>query len=275
MAAVLLAVCSAGCIGGTANVQVVRAQQPVEAPDRADHTAFAQLLRTHVDASGYVDYAALAAHADSVLVPYLQQLAATNPATLSRDARLAFWLNAYNAYTLKLIADHYPVESIQDITPGAGPSIPKVNSPFLVEVGAVADTVRTLDEIEHDIIRERFDEPRIHFALVCAAVSCPRLRREPYVGDRLGAQLDDQARTFLHTAGKNEIPSGPDRVSVSRIFKWFAGDFGGSKSDVQRFLAPYFGDPVGSRLAEANYTLDYLDYDWTLNDQAARAASAN
>ena len=216
----------------------------------------------------------LRADADSVLLPYLRTLAATNPARLSREARLAFWLNAYNAYTLKLITDHYPVASIKDITPGAGPSIPKVNSPFLLDVGAVADTVRTLDAIEHDIIRERFDEPRIHFALVCAAQSCPRLRREPYTGAALHRQLDDQARTFLHDPVKNRVPAGANRVALSRIFKWFDDDFGGSRDALQRFIAPYFDGTVADRLSQADYTVDFLSYDWTLNDRSAAASSS-
>ena len=272
----LLTLCTlllAGCIGGTAQVRVVEAQAPLRAPDAVDHSAFDRVLTQYVDAQGFVDYAALTEDADSVLTPYLQRLASTDPANLDRDARLAFWINAYNAYTLKLITDHYPVESINDIKPGLGPSVPKVNSPFQLDVGAVADTVRSLDDIEHGIIRERFDEPRIHFALVCAAVSCPRLRREAFVGARLDAQLDDQAQTFLRTTEKNRIPAGDDTIALSRIFKWFDEDFGGSKSSTQRFLAPYFDGTVHERLANAAYEVDFLSYDWSLNDQA-RAASA-
>jgi len=264
----------AGCTGG-ANVQPVRAQQSVAAPDAVDHHAFTELLRTHVDAAGMVDYAGLKAQHDEVLAPYLRQLAETDPANLSRDARLAFWINAYNALTLKLIVDHYPVESIKDITPAGGPSIPKLNAPWYVEVGEVGGRMRTLDEIEHDIIRERFDEPRIHFALVCAAISCPRLRQEAYTADRLDAQLDDQARTFLHATAKNQIPAGDETIRFSRIFQWFEGDFGDGTGDVQRFIAPYFTGNVRQKLQRAAYEVDYMDYDWSLNEQApARTATS-
>lgn len=241
-----------------------RATTVASVPER--HAAFEALLRRFVDASGNVDYAGLKAHADSVLAPYLQQLATTQPSTLSRDARLAFWINAYNAYTLKLVLEHYPVANIWGITPG--PAEPKDDSPFALRVGPVADTVRTLDEIEHEIIRHRFDEPRIHFALVCAASSCPRLRSEPYTGARLDAQLDDQARRFLHDPAKNEIPAGPNRVALSRILKWYGGDFGPTADALQRALAPYFDGEIRRRLANADYEVTYLPYDWALNDQA-------
>jgi hypothetical protein len=230
------------------------------------HAAFETVLRRFVAPTGAVDYAALKAHVDSLLTPYLRQLATSRPSTLTRDARLAFWINAYNAYTLKLVVDHYPVRNIWGITPG--PAEPKENSPFELEVGPVADTVRTLDEIEHEIIRQRFDEPRIHFALVCAASSCPPLRREPYTGARLDAQLDDQARTFLHDRTKNQIPAGEDQIALSRILKWYGGDFGPTTDALQRAAAPYFDGRVRRRLADADYAVTYLPYDWTLNDQA-------
>ncbi|MFB6247569.1 MAG: DUF547 domain-containing protein [Salinibacter sp.] len=230
------------------------------------HAQFSRLLARYVDEQGRVDYARLRQHADTTLTPYLRRLAATNPARLSRDARLAFWINAYNALALKLILDHYPVETIWATT--AGPAKPsKKNSPFQMEVGAVADTVRTLDEIEHRIIRERFDEPRIHFAVVCAAVSCPPLRREAYTGPRLDAQLDDQARTFLHNEQKNRIPAGEDRIALTRILKWYGDDFGPSTDAVQKYIARYFEGTVRKRLAQADYKVDFLSYDWSLNDQ--------
>jgi len=242
------------------SVGVLGAAPPLSAPDTTRHALFDRLLTRYVDAQGDVDYGALQSRADSFLTPYLRTLARTRPSTLDRDARLAFWINAYNAYTLKLIVDHYPVESIRDIDgpPGGG-------TPFERPVGSVADTVRTLDEIEHEIIRGRFDEPRIHFALVCAAKSCPRLRREAYTGPRLDAQLDDQARRFLHDEQKNRIPDGDGRIALSRILKWYGTDFGPTPTARQRALAPYFEGPVRDSLAGGAYTVRYRPYDWTLN----------
>lgn len=237
-------------------------------PDRR-HGSFSQLLRRYVDADGNVAYAELKAEGDSLLDAYLQTLASANVSSLNRDARLALWINAYNAYTLKLIVDHYPVENIWAVT--SGPAEPKDNSPFALDLGPVADTVRTLDEIEHEIIRERFDEPRIHFALVCAAASCPPLRREAFTGPKLDAQLEDQAHTFFHNEANNRIPGADGQIELSRILKWYGEDFGASTDDLQQFIAQYFDGAVGERLAEAEYEVTFLPYDWTLNDQASPA----
>ena len=232
-------------------------------PVSVRHGSFTQLLERFVDRQGDVDYEALQAQADSVLAPYLQVLATTHLAPLDREARLAFWINAYNAYTLKLIVDHYPVTSIRDIE---GP--PNGDTPFQRPVGPVADTVRTLDEIEHEIIRERFEEPRIHFALVCAAKSCPRLRLEAYTGPRLDQQLDDQAHRFLHADRKNRIPADDGRVALSRILKWYGSDFGPTPAAVQQELASYFEGSVRDSLSRGAYEVRFLPYDWTLNDQS-------
>lgn len=240
--------------------------------DSMDHSRFTQVLSRFVDEEGHVDYARLKAASRAGLASYLRRLATTDPASLRPDARLAFWINAYNALTLKLIVDHYPVENIWAITPG--PAAPKDDSPFQLDVGTVADTVRTLDEIEHEIIRQRFDEPRIHFALVCAARSCPPLRREAYTGPRLDAQLDDQTRTFLRNNSKNRIPAGDGRVALTRILKWYGQDFGPTTDHLQRFLAPYFDGAVRAKLRRAAYEVTFLPYDWALNDQTGAPTSA-
>lgn len=235
--------------------------------DSTRHVLLDRVLERFVDASGNVDYEALQALTDTVLTPYLNQLASARLAPLDRDARLALWINAYNALALELIVDHYPVKNIWTTTPG--PATPtKENSPFDMEVGTVADTVRTLDEIEHEIIRKRFDEPRIHFALVCAAKSCPQLRREAYTGPRLDDQLDDQARRFLHNNRKNRIPTGHGTIALSRIFKWYGTDFGPTLDAVQRFSASYFEGAIQDSLARAAYEVQFLSYDWTLNAQS-------
>lgn len=238
-----------------------RAPSSAANPDADRHAPFTRVLQRFVDAQGNVNYKALKAQVDSTLVPYLRALDSARLAPLDRNARLALWINAYNAYTLKLIVDHYPVTSIQEID---GPS--EGTTPFERPVGSVADTVRTLDEIEHEIIRKRFDEPRIHFALVCAAKSCPRLRREAYTGPRLDAQLEDQAHHFLHSDRKNRIPAGDETIALSRILKWYGSDFGPTQRAVQRALAPYFEGNVRDSLARGAYDVRFLPYDWTLND---------
>ncbi|MFP4227726.1 MAG: DUF547 domain-containing protein [Salinivenus sp.] len=242
-------------------------------PEGKGHDAFDRLLARYVDSTGAVDYAALKQNQEEALRPYLRQLASADLSDRSDDERLALWINAYNALTLKLIVDHYPVENIWAITPG--PAEPKDDSPFQLEVGTVADTVRTLDEIEHEIIRERFEEPRIHFALVCAADSCPELRREAYTGSRLNDQLDAQGHAFLHDPAKNQIPADEDRIALSRILKWYGEDFGPTPEAIQRALAPYFEGTVGERLAKGDYAVEFRPYDWALNDQGNPPASAS
>lgn len=239
----------------------------------ARHENFTRVLNRFVDEEGYVDYQALKQEAGDVLVPYLKQLERADPSAWSRDERLAFWINAYNAYALKLIVDNYPVKSIWATT--EGPAKPdKENSPFALKIAPVADTARTLDEIEHEIIRERFDEPRIHFAIVCAAESCPPLRREAYTGARLDEQLDEQGRRFLRDDDKNRIPAGSDMIALNRILNWFGEDFGPSTDALQKYIARYFEGTVRDRLRDADYQVEFLEYDWTLNDQA-RFESAN
>lgn len=251
-----------GC-PSNASVEPVEPAESVMTPDTFDHSAFTAVLRDVVDERGYVDYAALVAGPEP-LNDYLRRLAATDPANLSDADRLAFWLNTYNAYTLKLIVEHYPVESIRDVVGGA--FVPLVNTPFKVEFVTVAGEVMTLDDVEHGTIRKEFDEPRIHFALVCAAQSCPPLRAEAYVGDRLDAQLDEQARRFLTNDAKNRVPADDDTVELSKIFSWFKGDFGGNDTALQAFLAPYFDGDVRAKLEQGTYDVDFTSYDWSLND---------
>jgi hypothetical protein len=259
----------AGCLS-QASVQTVEPPEPVTAPDAFDHSDFSAVLRDVVDERGYVDYAAFA-HRNSLpraaLDAYLGRLAATDPSNLSNDDRLAFLLNAYNAYTLKLIVDNYPVESIRDVVGGA--FVPLVNTPFKVEFVTIGGEVTTLDDVEHGTIRKEFDEPRIHFALVCAALSCPPLRDEAYTGDRLDQQLDEQARRFLSNDAKNRVPLDDDAIGLSKIFSWFKSDFGGNDRALQVFLAPYFHGDVRSKLEQSAYDVDFLPYDWSLNDTSS------
>ncbi|MEM6286529.1 MAG: DUF547 domain-containing protein [Bacteroidota bacterium] len=248
------------------SVRPIEAAGPVERPASVDHAPFTAVLQQHVDAAGHVDYAALAAD-PAGLDAYLGRLAASDPSGLPEDDRLAFYLNAYNAFTLRLVADNYPIESVLDVV--GGPFIPSVNSPFSVSFAVIGGEEVSLDDIEHGIIREEYDEPRIHFALVCAAISCPPLRREAYVGDRLDAQLDDQARTFLANADKNRVDVEAGTASFSKIFDWFKDDFGGSDDDLQRFMARYYDGEARRQLEAAALDVSYGPYDWSLNAQTA------
>lgn len=235
----------------------------IDTPRTLDHSTFTHVLQTYVDDDGLVDYAGLQADRDS-LDAYLDYLARTDPSFASRDEQLAYWINVYNAYTLELIIDHYPAESIFD----AGFSIPIFYTPWKRKVAAAAGGVFTLDEVEHEIIRPRYDEPRIHYAVVCAAMSCPYLRQEAYEAEQLDAQLDDQARQFLFETGLNELSADADEIRISPIMSWFRGDFTGSGRSLQQYLARFADGRLAARLSSNDFDVKFTGYDWTLNDQA-------
>ncbi len=242
------------------------ASGPVEQPSTFASDDFTAVLSAHVDDQGLVDYAALVAD-PAPLDAYLTRLATTDPANLSGDDRLAFWINAYNAYTLYLIRDQYPTKGILKTV--SGPFIPTVNSPFSDAFALVGGRTMSLDDIEHGTIREEFDEPRIHFAVNCAALSCPPLRSEAYEGATLDRQLDEQARRFLTDPNRTRVDVANGEVHLTKIMDWFKGDFGGSDAAVQRWVAPYITDEQASAALEsATLDVKYTSYDWSLNDQA-------
>ncbi len=232
-----------------------------------DHSGFDALLKDHV-AQGLVDYDGFANAAEFEV--YLQALAAFDPRSLPRDEQLAFWINAYNAYTIKLILKHEERSSIRNINKSIG--FIKGYGPWKEKLAVVGDTAYGLDHIEQKIIRPGFNEPRIHFALVCAAMGCPPLRSEAYTGSRLEQQLDDQARTFLlQSPDNNRVDVGARTIFVSQVFKFrdYEKDFGGSREAVARFIAGYYpGGPEKDLLEGGRWKRwEYTDYDWTLNSQ--------
>jgi len=228
-----------------------------------DHSAFDGLLRQHVDDHGMVDYDAF--DRSPAFKAYLAALGAVDPERLERDEALALWINAYNAYTIELINRHGERRSIRNINRTLG--IIRGSGPWSEPMATVGGTDYTLDQIEHEIIRPRFAEPRIHFALVCAAIGCPPLRREAYTGARLEAQLDDQARRFLlRSPEKNRIDVRSRTLHLSRIFEWYGEDFGEGRQAVGAYVAKYLPPgPERDLLHGGKYRIRYTDYDWSLN----------
>lgn len=232
---------------------------PVQAFDQT-HARWGRVLDA-VLRSNRVDYAALQAR-PAELDAYLAEVAAVPAAEFAgwpRADRLALLLNLYNAATLKLIADHHPVKSIRDIgtLPGAAWRMPVVR---------LGDRLMTLDHLEHRIIRPEYAEPRIHFALVCAAVSCPPLRPEPFTGAKLEAQLGDQARLFLADTAKNRFDAATGTLHLSPIFKWFQEDFTAGGHTLESYVAPQLPPDAAAALNSAKRVrVRFTDYDWALN----------
>jgi hypothetical protein len=252
---------------------------PVFAAQGFDHRhgTYEAILKEHV-AAGLVDYRALKAD-PLALNRYLADLAAVSEQefrTWSRPQRLSFLFNLYNAATLKLIVDHYPVKSIQDIRSWLrGPWDQKV-------VRLFGDRI-SLNMLEHGILRKEYDEPRLHLALVCAAKSCPPLLREAYVAETLDGQLDERSRNFLASPAGMKIDQVARKVHFSALFKWYGDDFVGkytprtgfpglnrTERAVANFCARYVSPEMREFLEAGGYDVGYLDYDWSLNERGAR-----
>lgn len=222
-----------------------------------DHSVFDRLLKKHVDQNGRVDYQNFAKD-QPLLRNYLNSLSRNTPDSLkwSENEQLAYWINLYNAFTTELILDHYPLESIRDI----GTKIPIVfgDTAWDIEFINVGAKTYTLDQIENEVLRNKFDEPRVHFALVCAAASCPDLRREAYTADKLDSQLNSQAVIFLSNPIKNKI--GSEKSTISEIFKWYESEF--TKNGT---LIEYLNQFTRSTIS-SNAEIDYIKFDWSLNE---------
>jgi hypothetical protein len=227
-----------------------------------NHGRFGRVLTAFVK-NGNVDYAKLKAD-PAELHDYLKEIAAVPAAEFARWAeadRLALLINLYNAQTLRLIINHYPVKSIRAIglLPGAA------WRELIVRQGG---QIMTLSHLENKVIRVEYDEPRIHFALVCAAVGCPPLRGEPYVGARLNAQLDDQTRVFLAETSKNRFDEATGTLHLSPIFKWYDDDFIKPAGSLAAYVKPFLPEAQRAALADpAQVKVMFTDYDWSLNVQ--------
>jgi hypothetical protein len=211
-----------------------------------DHTLWTYVLQKYVSDQGQVDYKGIKANA-SELISYLEALSRHTPdKSWSRADKLAYWINAYNAFTVKLIIDHYPVKSIKDI-----------RSPWDKRFIKLGDNTYTLNHIEHEILR-KIDEPRIHFAIVCASVSCPKLLNTAFEAEQLETQLLNATREFLADPERNHLSE--NHIKISKIFKWFAKDF---KKDggLIDFLNKYSDVAISE-----NADKSYKNYDWGLNE---------
>lgn len=230
----------------------------VAAPATAfDHAAFDKLLRAHAR-GGKVDYAAFST--DASFKAYVEAIGRFDPATLkTRDEKLAFWINAYNALTISGVVKRWPgIKSVQDVAPNFG---------FFKEPNyTVGGKAMSLDDIEHKTIRPEFKDPRVHAALNCASTSCPPIVAEAFVPAKLNGQLEQAFRAFARDKARNTIDEATGAVALSSIFDWFKDDFtaqGGVATYLGRALDP--GPAAAVKAAFAAGKVTYLPYDWSLN----------
>jgi hypothetical protein len=250
--AILLLVAS--CVGGPPEFVPV---DPLS-PSQVSHQLFQDVLQQAVS-NGRVDYPAI--QDDRRFHDYLRQFDRIDPASLSSGQdRLALWINAYNAFAIKGILD------------GGSPA-PYIGwyRYFKSRMYAVGGAGVTLYDLEHAILRREFKEPRVHFAIVCASVSCPALQSWVYEGASLDRQLDDVARAFINDPARNRFDRQRKIASLSKIFDWFEEDFAAAAGSVTLFLARYVEDAQLARDLRAGlYRIEYLEYDWSLNGTAPK-----
>jgi hypothetical protein len=221
-----------------------------------NHNIWDGLLHKHVRADGMVDYKGFIQDSNT-LHQYLRLLETAHPneKNWSRNEQMAYWINAYNAYTIDLIVRNYPVKSIKDIKNG----LAFVNSVWDIKFIKIQGYTYDLNNIEHNILRPVFKDARIHAAINCASFSCPKLLPEAYTADKLESQLDKSMRSFINDPKRNQITAG--KADISEIFKWFKGDFERDAGSLREFL---------NRYAEVKLSketdISHLDYDWRLNE---------
>jgi len=251
-----------------------------EPPFDHQHTAWTSLLQRHVvlappGFSSGLRYAAMQSER-ALLLAYLASLSAVSMASYqdwSKRQQLAFLVNAYNAYTIDLVLSRYPdLRSIKDLGN-------MFQSPWKKTFFRLLGEERSLDEVEHGLIRApgKFDDPRVHMAVVCASAACPMLRNEAFTATRIDAQFDDSMRRFMSDRRRNRFEGAPGRsgvLRVSKIFDWYRADFERGHqgfSSVQSVFARYaeaLADAPAARadIRAGRYRLEFFDYDWSLND---------
>jgi len=226
---------------------------------------WARVLEAYVDEEGLVDYAGLAGPGRADLDSFMQALAGADPAAWSESRQIAFWINAYNATTVYQIVERYPLDSVRDVG-----SLFGLVGGFFKQPYPIANDDRTLDNIEHDTLRADFADARIHWTLVCGAFGCPRLIRRPYVAADLDALLTELSFEFMANPRALQIDDAGKTLHVSSYFDWYGGDFEAEAGDIVDYILRYAPDDKATwiRANRDELRVRFMDYDWTLNDQA-------
>jgi len=230
-----------------------------------DNTAFASFLETYasVDDNGVVLVNYRAAKSDSSaqqqLSGYISSLEGIDPTSLNKNDAFAYWSNLYNALTIKVILDNYPVKSIREIKSGLISL-----GPWGKEITTVNDVELSLNNIEHDILREFWDEPRVHYVVNCASIGCPNLDLKPWSSENLDARLSEAARAYINHPRGVSVKNG--RITASSIFKWYKKDFGDTDAEVIDHWRQY-ADPALLGQLENLKRINKYSYDWSLNEK--------
>ncbi|OFZ15540.1 MAG: hypothetical protein A2X86_12570 [Bdellovibrionales bacterium GWA2_49_15] len=247
-----------------------------------NHSSWTSILKKYISSQEHgtqMAYGKLV-NSSSEFELYLKELESVTQSSFhvfNREEQLAFLINAYNAFTVKLILDHYPVKSIKEI--GS-----LFSSPWKKHFFTLLGAKRNLDNIEQGLIRQdvkavqelepslrsrlkKFNDPRIHFAVNCASKSCPALRREAYIAKRLNEQLEDATYGFLNNSSSNRFIVDSSELHLSTIFKWYGADFKNGESSVQSFVAARMGRTPDEKKVIREANISYLDYDWSLNGE--------
>ena len=235
--------------------------------ERLDHSAWQDILDGYVEPDemgvNLVDYEALAANAADAakLAGYLDYLQGLDPRNCSRAEQMAYWINLYNALTVKVVLDAYPVETIRDISESVIPLV----GPWGDVRANVAGEDLTLDGIEHGILRPLWRDKRIHYAVNCAAYGCPQLPATAFTADNTEALLEEGAQAFVNSFRGVDVVD-EEFIVLSSIYEWYAEDFGDTEESVLEHLLEYAEDDLASSLEGFDGAIEY-DYDWNLNEQ--------
>lgn len=231
-----------------------------------DHSDWDKLLKTYVkpgaDGLNRVDYATFKAQGQAGLKNYIARMQTVDLKSLDRPEQFALLANLYNAKTIDIVLDKYPVKSIKDISLGGGFIASIKGGPWKAEVLKLGGTPLSLDDIEHGILRPAFKDPRVHYAVNCASVGCPNLQTEAFSGEKLVEQLDASARAYVNNPRGIRITA--DGVVVSSIYSWFKEDFGGTDAGVLKHLQRYASPELAAKLKTATALAGH-SYDWSLN----------
>ncbi len=231
--------------------------------ESVDHRPWDGFLRRNVtpDANGLsrLAYGKVSQADRTVLANYLNSLGAIKPGTLSRPHQKTYWINLYNALVVKLVLDHKPEKSIQDIdiSPGLFSS-----GPWNAKLIEVEGEQISLNDIEHRILRPIWNDPRLHYAVNCASVGCPNLQQTAFTPEHLEEMLDHAARAYINSP--RGVRTGPDGLVISKIYAWFQADFGGTEDGVRKHLLKYAVGKIAESL-KSGTPISGFEYDWRLN----------